>query len=181
MKRLFTTLLTLLVLSAILSPVFAGMNISVCRDTTVTWLRFRWSGVDTRMLGDWGYVAGGGGWQGDTFVTDASEDGTATFHWWDDAGTYHSITATADTPYCANGSNAWYPSAPAIIIPMTSDCAFVEIKNRDHLTGEWDGNWSQVTSGGELVLLHYGDTLIANPHGQSTDPGDYRAVETECY
>lgn len=68
--------------------------------------------------------------------------------------------------------------APSIPIELTSDCAFVEVK--DYFQGEFTGHWSRVTSDGEDVLLHYGEPLIAG-RNQSLDPADYRAVETACF
>lgn len=71
-------------------------------------------------------------------------------------------------------------SPPTIDIPieLTSDCAFVETK--DYLNGTSTGHWSQVTSDGVPVLLHYGQDLIGSA-AQSADPTDYRAIATPCY
>lgn len=81
--------------------------------------------------------------------------------------------ATTEAPSCDSLDNEWHPDAPSIYIPMTSDCAFIEIQD-DY------GNWSQVTSNGEPVLLHYGQALIGS-NGQPTDPARYRVTETACF
>lgn len=80
-----------------------------------------------------------------------------------------------NTPYCdfTPVYDTWQPDAPSIPVEMTTDCAFVEIRD------EYD-NWHLVTTGGEPVLLHYGEMLIGGHH-QSTNPADYRAVATNCY
>lgn len=88
------------------------------------------------------------------------------------AGTTESIFAASDTPFC-DQQNIWKPGAPSIPIELTTDCAWVEI--RDPF-----GNWSQVESNAQPVLLHYGEALIGG-QDQNIDPADYRAIPTECY
>lgn len=90
-----------------------------------------------------------------------------------DPGITESIFATEDAPLCTDQSQDWKPDAPSIPIEQYSDCAFIEIQ-------DVYGHWSRVQSGGADVLLHYGEALIGSI-GQSIDPADYRAVETECF
>lgn len=104
----------------------------------------------------------------DTLI--AIGDGTEFVLYYD--GMTESIFAAPDTPFCSDDNDDWQPDAPSIPIPLTSDCAWVEIDNHD-------GGWSRVEVDGEPVLLHYGDALIGGQN-QSTDPADYRAVETAC-
>lgn len=82
-----------------------------------------------------------------------------------------SLFAGADYKAPACGE-VWQPGAPSIAVTLTSDCAFVEIRDPY-------GHWSRVQSNGEDVLLHYGEALIGGAN-QSTDPADYRAIETAC-
>lgn len=84
-----------------------------------------------------------------------------------------SVDIDTTGPDCADLAEQWHPGAPSIYVVMESDCAFVEIQDAY-------GHWSQVTSNGEPVLLHYGEALIGG-HNQSTDPDDYRAVATACF
>lgn len=89
-----------------------------------------------------------------------------------DGGSY-SIYGYPEAPRCADDPTIWHPGAPSIPVMLTSDCAWVEIDNHD-------GGWSRVQSDGKDVLLHYGESLIGSS-GQSTDPVDYRAIETGCF
>jgi len=88
-------------------------------------------------------------------------------------GTTESIFGDPDAPDCHQQDDTWQPGAPSIPVPLNSDCAFIEIQ-------DIYGHWSQVQSNGQDVLLHYGEALIGSS-GQSTDPTDYRAVETGCF
>ena len=192
MKRniLFSILLavfTLLLL--VISPAKAG-EISVCRDTSVEWLRYRFSGIDW-TLDTLHYVADGASAEGDTLIADAltKDNGDG----WVFAGeafvAYHiagdewfTIKGTPDTAPCGGDDNGegWKPGVPEITIPMTADCSWIYIKNKDPRTGEWDGNWSRVEIDGEPVLLHYGESLFGGQN-QSASPDDYLAVAVNCY
>ena len=172
---------TLLFLWPFTLPVQAE-GITVCRDTSVGWFRYRFSGIDW-TLDTLHYVADGASADGDTLIADAlREDNGDGWVFKDEAflayhiggGEYFVIKGTPDTAPCGDSGEAgWQPGAPSIYIPMTSDCAFIEIQDAY-------AHWSLVTSNGEPVLLHYGQALIGST-SQSTDPADYRAIPTECY
>lgn len=110
------------------------------------------------------------------FAVELQTEGVVAFYQFiDDAGNEYNASADADTDAisCDELAARWHPGAPSIAVALTTDCAYVEIQDAY-------GHWSQVTSNGEAVLLHYGDALIGGPD-QSTDPADYRAVPTACY
>lgn len=103
----------------------------------------------------------------------AQGDGVEFVAYYLDGGS-ESIFGDPDAPFCADSSkNDWQPGAPSIPIELTSDCAFVEIQD-DY------GHWVRVQSDGVDVLLHWGEALIGSVR-QSTNPADYRALETECF
>lgn len=94
---------------------------------------------------------------------------------WDENGSLlASLALDGNGRYPRCGAKGWQPGAPSIPVVLTADCSFVQIIDAY-------GNWHWVTSAGERVLLHYGETLTGNPlNGQSTNPVDYRAITTPC-
>jgi hypothetical protein len=185
MKRFIIVWIALM---ALISTALGGVrsaqagDITVCRDTSVEWPRYRFSGIDWNADTLF-YVADGASAYGDTLIADAlTEDngdgivfaGEAFVAYYLGDGEWFTLKGTPDTAPCGGDEgNGWQPGAVSIYIPMTSDCAFVEIRDTY-------GHWSQVTSDGEPVLLHYGEALIGGQN-QSTDPADYRAIPTACY
>lgn len=101
----------------------------------------------------------------------ASGEGVAFTVWY--GGTSETIYGYPDVPPCQQ--DVWQPDAPSISIILTSDCAFIEIVDA------W-GNYHRVTDRlhPDGIVLHYGELLIGGQQ-QSTDPTDYRAIETECF
>lgn len=182
MRRFIIVWISLLaLLSAALGSVRAE-GITVCRDTSVEWFRYRFSGIDW-TLDTLHYVADGASADGDTLIADAlREDNGDGIVFKDEAligyhigdGEWFILKGTPDTAPCGDaGGEGWQPGAPSIYVPIESDCAFIEIR-------DLYGNWHRVESDGEPVLLHYGQALIGGQN-QSTDPADYRAVATACF
>jgi hypothetical protein len=100
-------------------------------------------------------------------------------HWIvDGVGVMNTLTVRDDMDLSDCQSPTEKPATTDIPIELASDCAFIETK--DYLNGAFTGHWSQVTSDGIPILLHYGQDLIGSAH-QSADPVDYRAVETSCF
>lgn len=168
--RKITVITTLILLAIVLQVSADPISLFVCRLREGVY-QFSFTGaVD--------------GWWFNNFISAdlvtliASGDGAEFVVYYD--GTTESIFADPDqTPACSRQSD-WQPGAPSIVIPLLADCSFVEIKNIDPQTGQWDGGWSRVESQGEPVLLHYGQALIGS-NSESIDPADYRAIPTECY
>lgn len=171
MKRLGFICVILLALIFVASQ-SAAREITVCRDPNWEQLRFMAYPVyesDTYDFSPKPQVGGqlnpgniliaDGVWTGDTGI---AVNGVWYYVNW-------------NTPYCdfSQDDDTWKPGAPSIPVEMTTDCAFVEIRDEY-------GNWHLVYSNGELVLLHYGEMLIGS-NEQSTNPDDYRAVPTDCY
>jgi hypothetical protein len=110
------------------------------------------------------------------FAAELQTEGvTAFFEFIDNTGKGYSVTADAGTKAPKCGAAVWHPGAPSIAVDVTSDCAFVEIRDAY-------GHWSRVADAAhpDGILLHYGEQLIGGPN-QSTDAGDYRAVATACF
>ena len=174
-RSLIAILLLLIFLVAVfVDRVGAESSVSVCRDTSVEWLRFRFTSVDWGAESA-GIAAYGASPEGETVViadafVDGEQAGTATWQYWTPEGEVIVIVGDVDTPPCDAPQEG---DAPSIAVEIHSDCAHIEIDNGD-------GGWSRVEVNGEPVLLHYGESLIAG-RNQSLDPEDYRAVEVACY
>ena len=172
---------------AILLMVFMGASqwaaadgITICRDTSVEWLRFQVTGLPENPAINTGIVFGDGGGSEQSGVwtidADSATQSTQIYVWNEATQTYDEIDATASAPACGDVTSQG--DAPSIRISMSSDCAFIETK--DYLDGQFTGHWSQVESNGDPVLLHYGGQLVGSHH-QSINPDDYRAVPTACF
>lgn len=186
MGRRLTILMTIIVLF-VGSIIGAGTParaaaITVCRDTSVAWLRYRFSGIDWNA-DTFHYVALGASQQGNTLIADALlEDngdglvfaGEAFVAYYIADNKWFTLKGTPSTAPCGS-DKGWHPGASSIAVSLVSDCAYVEIQDAY-------GHWSRVsdTTHPDGILLHYGDSLIGGP-GQSTDPDDYRAVATACF
>ncbi len=179
MKYLLLLVLLLLTFSTVLAD--KPIEIKVCRETMDEAFLEEYSGwgfagteVILTFSGiDWNSESPG--WTGEaisgTGVGDLTvwADGGAMFAYWD--GTTYQVTeGNAGTVNC---DEVFEGDAPSIPIPVTTDCSHIEISNGD-------GGWSLVESGGEPVLLHYGESLIGS-HNQSDDPVDYRPIPVDCY
>lgn len=159
-------ILTIVVFFSVTSG-YAAPSIEICRADGL----FHISGLSD--VG-WDAITGGGGFEGDVLVVAPLADGTIqVLFWWteNDQDFMGELWGTAQTPLC--DETDWQPSAPSIFLPLTSDCSFVDIRDK------W-GNYHRVESDGESVLLHYGQALIGSP-SQSINPADYRVIPTECY
>lgn len=147
----------------------AANDLTICRDPNTEWFRVLVYPVDISSTFGFSPAEVGGGFVSETvFVVDGVNEGITSFHI---NGTWYHVDTTL--PYCGDSSDIWQPDAPSIPIEMTTDCAWVEIRDA------YD-NWHLVYSDGDLVLLHYGEALIGG-RNQSTNPEDYRAVATSCY
>lgn len=153
------------------TPTAAG-NFTVCRDPD--WPQLRFLAYPASEIYQYDFSPKpqvGGGIYGKFLVADGIWTGKTGVQI---NGVWHYVDW--NTQYCdftPDEPDPWRPGAPSIPVAMTTDCAFVEIRDEYN-------HWHLVLSNGEPVLLHYGEMLIGGHH-QSLNPADYRAVPAACY
>lgn len=165
-----------------LQPALA-LDVSVCRDTSVDWLRYRFSGVD-RNAENFSYFADGASFEGATvLIADALTvdidavhvAGTAAVLWLD-LNTMEAVEVMGRPTTAACGAgDSWQPGAPSILIPAPSAGPYlIEIQDRY-------GHWWLVTDDahpdGIVVYNNGGHVELIGSVGQDTDPDHYRLVE----
>jgi hypothetical protein len=184
MLRLIRLLFLTFMLMLIVQPALA-LDVSVCRDTSVDWLRYRFSGVD-RNAENFSYFADGATFESATvLIADAlTEDidavhvaGTAAVLWLD-LNTMEAVEVIGNpnTAPCG-GSEAWQPGAPSIIIPASGPGPYlIEIQDK---YGNWHLVRDDANPDGIVVYNKGGSVELIGSVGQDTDPKHYRLVEPD--
>lgn len=150
-------------------------GVTVCRDTSVDWLRFKFEGIVWNAeVAPW-YVADGATPEGDTLIADANTSGEyvdqVVFAYWGGED-YILVIGDASTVPCDSG---WQPSAPQILIPAPGGGPYLlEIQDAY-------GNWSLVTDEahphGIPLYNNGGHVELIGSVGQDVDPAHYRLID----